>query len=537
MNRNNITNDAYDYVPDDGHLYRFYPIVVIGGGPHSLSFVSRLLCEHQSDTDTCSDPEKRIASIWRKRTGSTKKTDTLLRKQILEKCIRVFDPSGAWLSTWSSLFVNLELKFLRSPSFLHPDPYETNALRELILQHSVRTGESFGKISKLHLLPADIERFSADSASRMAENLTTEWMKTTASSSSPSTAKDSSLGIPLDSSTDIVYPRSIKKDVKSCNNDALCPCTRSHTREIGLTMNDKDRFSLPSNVLFLSCCKDLLEQQDGILDKIIEKGKITRVIPLDSEPSKPTGKEEMNSVRPRYKILLESDVNTKEYIFTNYVVVATGAQNLPIIPEWVKDTLNTVMESEDGSNGTEKRDNYSFVDTERFAVRDSMKTDEKEIRTQKSTLLINEPRGVCITGRRNILPRFYPIDYPYLLHTADIPSLFPVMWKNKLNLSNNSVVDNDGKNYLSSLRALFHNRRIVIIGGGQSACNLLQVAYAASCKSVTMVSRKKITVRNYDIDSVWMSRMRPLLRLKFYSLSPSGTYCSFMYSVLFFDEV
>ena len=64
-------------------------IAVIGSGPHALTLITHIL-------------EK--------------------RKHLRDR-IRVFDPSGSWMSQWQRQFANYEIPHLRSPAVHHPDPH------------------------------------------------------------------------------------------------------------------------------------------------------------------------------------------------------------------------------------------------------------------------------------------------------------------------------------------------------------------------------------------------------------------------------
>ncbi len=64
-------------------------IAVIGSGPHALTLITHIL-------------EKR---------------------KYLRDRIRVFDPSGAWMSQWQRQFAAYEIPHLRSPAVHHPDPH------------------------------------------------------------------------------------------------------------------------------------------------------------------------------------------------------------------------------------------------------------------------------------------------------------------------------------------------------------------------------------------------------------------------------
>jgi hypothetical protein len=63
-------------------------IAIIGAGPHALTLVAHLL----------------------------------QKRRQLKSRIRVFDPSGAWLTHWRQQFAQLEIPHLRSPVVHHPDP-------------------------------------------------------------------------------------------------------------------------------------------------------------------------------------------------------------------------------------------------------------------------------------------------------------------------------------------------------------------------------------------------------------------------------
>jgi hypothetical protein len=55
-------------------------------------------------------------------------THVLQKKAKLRDRIRVFDPSGAWMTQWQQQFAAQEIQELRSPAVHHPDP-NAHALR------------------------------------------------------------------------------------------------------------------------------------------------------------------------------------------------------------------------------------------------------------------------------------------------------------------------------------------------------------------------------------------------------------------------
>ncbi|KAI9010541.1 hypothetical protein DFJ74DRAFT_684846 [Hyaloraphidium curvatum] len=69
------------------------------------------------------------------------------------------------------------------------------------------------------------------------------------------------------------------------------------------------------------------------------------------------------------------------------------------------------------------------------------------------------------------------------------------------------------------LRALLRDKKVLIIGGGLTSGHLLVLAAEAGCE-VTLLSRRQLAKRQFDLDAAWMTRARTALLNGYYSMPP-----------------
>jgi hypothetical protein len=153
-------------------------------------------------------------------------------------------------------------------------------------------------------------------------------------------------------------------------------------------------------------------------------------------------------------------------IVAEHVVIASGVHNQPRIPEWA---LAAACQ------------NAELTDVMR------------SVRVHSDLKCSHESAGVSIL-------------HPYLLHTSQL-------------LQEVQLLTDSDLDPTPSLRDKFAHKQLVIVGGGMTAVQLLLVAVASRCQSVTLVSRRPLQQRQFDIDTAWLTRARPLLMSKYWALS------------------
>ena len=120
---------------------RIVDLLVIGGGPHCLSAVTRVLEEDAYDkVDDRTPPFKRAKLILRKQQQQRSKISKSRRLQSFEQNVMIIDKNGEWMNRWNSQFEFFQIEHLRSTTRLHVDPYDADSLF-LFAKNSHRTEE------------------------------------------------------------------------------------------------------------------------------------------------------------------------------------------------------------------------------------------------------------------------------------------------------------------------------------------------------------------------------------------------------------
>lgn len=100
-----------------------YDVCIVGAGPHALSVLSALrtpaalLKEHD---------HKRMAF-----NAAKAKVDKCLGPRVC-----VIDPAGKWMHEWNERFAGLDITYLRSPAWAHPDAFSQEALIDFAFQQN-----------------------------------------------------------------------------------------------------------------------------------------------------------------------------------------------------------------------------------------------------------------------------------------------------------------------------------------------------------------------------------------------------------------
>ena len=99
-------------------------VVVVGGGPHAVALVTRLLTRGEVLQDANGPVEgyRNAPKDVRQHLFNTPVVEPL------KQSILVIDRSGGWMLNWQRAYRALGITHLRSPESLHPDPYDHSAL-------------------------------------------------------------------------------------------------------------------------------------------------------------------------------------------------------------------------------------------------------------------------------------------------------------------------------------------------------------------------------------------------------------------------
>lgn len=456
-------------------------LAVIGAGPHALSIVTRLLASDMKDTDGANEADKVRSTFWSRRLGSMTSTLTNssthqkgsrrhdkpnARRSILNH-VRVFDPSGTWMHTWNSLFSALEIPHLRSPSFVTPDPFDSQlACRAYAARHGLEQARHFKPLDAL--FPTVV-----GSAEKSGQRHLTH------ASAPPDTASiKGGVSHPGVSDADAVGGKGRQAAGKSKAKGA---------RILRLNEVSRDSFALPSTPLFHGLCSELVSSH-GLFSSVTPAA-VTRIIPLwnDELPggisswdspgaslalqtaiSGPQCRSPRSSPPSRFALLRSDDSVT----VAERVVIATGSQGKPRIPAWVQQAVVA-----------------------------------QGVCPPSSPATVDWPALLRETFRSS------------LLHTCQLPSFQPqappgATWKADAAADVHTAET-------GWLRPHLAGKHIVIVGGGLTSAHLVLVALAAGCASVTLVVRRDtMLVKQFDLGLSWMTRARPALQYQYWCLSP-----------------
>ena len=100
-------------------------LVIVGGGPHAVALVTRLLTRGEVLADA-------NGPLYGYRKSPKEVRRHLFHTPVdesLKRSIVVIDKSGGWMLNWQRQYRAFGIKHLRSPESLHPDPYDHSALR------------------------------------------------------------------------------------------------------------------------------------------------------------------------------------------------------------------------------------------------------------------------------------------------------------------------------------------------------------------------------------------------------------------------
>ncbi|CAD7949410.1 unnamed protein product [Amoebophrya sp. A120] len=67
-------------------------------------------------------------------------------------------------------------------------------------------------------------------------------------------------------------------------------------------------------------------------------------------------------------------------------------------------------------------------------------------------------------------------------------------------------------------KQVLENRKVLVVGGGQTSAHLAQLALVRGCAAVTLCSRRQITKKPYDVDVAYVGYRRPHFLQKFWQL-------------------
>jgi hypothetical protein len=108
-------------------------LVVVGAGPHSLALLCRLF--EASPFGILNNQEHQRLHHLRNKSRQASKDSILfscgehIDIDKAKRKVKVIDSSGGWMNHWNSCFESLNIDYLRSPIYFHPDPFDPESLR------------------------------------------------------------------------------------------------------------------------------------------------------------------------------------------------------------------------------------------------------------------------------------------------------------------------------------------------------------------------------------------------------------------------
>jgi hypothetical protein len=144
------------------------------------------------------------------------------------------------------------------------------------------------------------------------------------------------------------------------------------------------------------------------------------------------------------------------------VVVAVGPQSRPRIPDWIREAASSLSVDEQCGDGC----------------------------------TLEEHRLINAFGDR-------------LIHTCKLAALEP-----------GSGIGHGNAHCAAKgpLRPLLRDKDVIIVGGGLTSAHILLLALEAGCRSCTLLSRRPLEQRQFDLDSAWMTRARNVLLSEFHAM-------------------
>ena len=465
---------------------QYLDIVVIGSGPAALTFVTRILEDrpaaiylederkylHWLKRQTQSAPtlqtRKPGRSSDRVIKGLNSKTKGRTRTQKLS--ILILDKLGdGWLGQWHRNFSALEIPYLRSPMFFHPDPADLDGL----LEYAVQTGHA--KSGPFTYLSETMGRKPSFGRRRSAKSAVPE--------------RPDLLEVP-----GVVGKEVSKHKFKQAR-------LKKHAQlvtNLGPIVNERDRrdYQNPSTPLFRDFTNHLVERYqiepernaEGAvralsdwLDDINSSQRPTATLLQAEVTNLDYGRLQVASFDESSEDIEGFSIETQDgcVIGARYVVSAIGYGGRPQVPEWLQDTYRSNSQSK-----FSRTESYSFSYSDDSQGQHSQ--DSKDESTyEKPTLGL---RPCCAS---------YGEGWAHSSAICNPAFDFP-----------NATLNAHMKTGQSTT--------VVIIGGGLSSAQLCDLCVRKGFTKVILLLRGFFKVKPFDFSIDWVGKYANVNKMQFW---------------------
>ncbi|KAJ3417261.1 hypothetical protein HDV05_005717 [Chytridiales sp. JEL 0842] len=255
------------------------------------------------------------------------------------------------------------------------------------------------------------------------------------------------------------------QDITQCF-ESNCKIHGRGKRSLGrahFTPNDRRQFYTPSTSLFTDFCTHLLDRY--FLHDLLHQGNVTSILPILSPTSKSPTKFIVKTI---------SNDGTQQEFHTRRVVLALGNTNIPNIPPWARAVPKDSFPSQRLVHALD------FVDC----------------------LKEGGEHAGC---KKDIVPE----DLAPLLEAGKVEkpaACAGILKKNAVDASMKCTVSDEVPPV-----------RILVVGGGLTSAQLVDLAVKRGCKDVHLIMRGKLKIKQFDLDLDWVGRNSNVQFAKFWA--------------------